>query len=50
MPRKLSSSDAARALQAMRKTRKGGRPRTDAPRCQCGKMTAKRAAARSHRC
>jgi hypothetical protein len=46
MPRKLSSSDAARALQAMRKTRAGGRPRSDAPRCACRAMTLKRAEAR----
>lgn len=30
--------------------RKGGRPRTEAKRCPCGAMTAKRAAARGHRC
>jgi len=28
----------------------GGRPRTEAPRCACGAMTAKRAQARSHYC
>ena len=28
----------------------GGRPRSDAPRCPCGAMTAKRAKARSHQC
>lgn len=27
-----------------------GRPRSDAPRCPCGAMTAKRAAARKHVC
>jgi hypothetical protein len=43
-------SDAARALQALRKTRKGGRPRSAAPRCPCGKMTAARAKARRHKC
>jgi hypothetical protein len=28
----------------------GGRPRSKAPRCACGAMTAKRAAARGHVC
>jgi hypothetical protein len=28
----------------------GGRPRSDAPRCPCGAMTATRAAARNHTC
>ena len=46
MPRKISTSDAARALQSMRKTRGGGRPRSTAPRCPCGAMTLKRAEAR----
>lgn len=27
-----------------------GRPRGTAPRCACGMMTAKRAAARAHKC
>src|ERR1019366_469637 len=27
-----------------------GRPRTNAPRCACGAMTAKRAAHQSHKC
>jgi len=44
---------AAVALQALRKTktggRNGGRPRT-APRCPCGAMTAARAKQRNHRC
>lgn len=26
------------------------RPRSDAPRCPCGAMTAKRATARGHKC
>jgi hypothetical protein len=30
--------------------RKGGRPRSDAPRCACGKHTLKRAEARRHKC
>lgn len=42
--------EGARALAAKRKTFSAGRPRTDAPRCPCGAMTAKRAAARKHRC
>lgn len=46
MSRKLSTSDAARALQAMRKTRAGGRPRSSAKRCPCEVMTLKRAQAR----
>lgn len=28
----------------------GGRPRSDAKRCHCGEMTAKRAKARGHKC
>lgn len=54
-------SEYFRRLSAMRKTRSGGggrkgqrggpgRPRSDAPRCPCGAMTAKRAAARAHKC
>lgn len=55
-------SEYFRKLAAMRKTRRGnecaeggarpgaGRPRSDAPRCPCGAMTAKRAAARAHKC
>ena len=41
---------AAVALQALRKNRRGGRPRSTAPRCACGAMTARRAAARAHKC
>lgn len=33
-----------------RASRKGGRPRSDKPRCACGAMTAKRAKARGHHC
>jgi hypothetical protein len=44
---------AAVALQALRKTktggRNGGRPQA-ATRCQCGAMTAARATHRNHRC
>jgi hypothetical protein len=29
---------------------KGGRPRSSKPRCPCGMMTARRAAARHHHC
>ena len=43
-------SDAARTMNAARKTRGGGRPRSNKPRCACGAMTRKRAAARGHRC
>jgi len=43
-------SDAARAMNAARKTRAGGRPRSNAKRCPCGEMTAKRAKARAHKC
>jgi len=46
----MTTTDAARALQALRRSRKGGRPRSAAPRCPCGAMTAARAAARGHRC
>lgn len=45
---------AGRALQALRKKKSGGtnggRPRSDAPRCACGLMTVKCAAARCHVC
>lgn len=54
MPRQPTPSEAARALSAMRRTksggRNGGRKRSDAPRCPCGAMTAKRATARGHKC
>jgi len=48
-------SRAAALLSAMRKTRSGGRnggrPRDlTVDRCACGKMTAKRAKARKHKC
>jgi hypothetical protein len=43
-------SEAARAMNAARKTRGGGRPRSGAKRCPCGAMTAKRAKARAHKC
>jgi hypothetical protein len=40
----------ARAMNAARKTRGGGRPRSNKPRCACGAMTRKRAKARGHKC
>ncbi len=43
-------SEAARAMNAARRTRGGGRPRSNAKRCPCGAMTAKCAKARSHKC
>lgn len=46
----MTPSDAARALQALRKVRKGGRPRTDAERCKCGRFTLRCAKARAHHC
>ncbi|HJT87750.1 MAG TPA: hypothetical protein VJ732_07830 [Bryobacteraceae bacterium] len=39
-------SEAARAMNAARKTHAGGRPRSRAPRCKCGVMTLARAQAR----
>jgi hypothetical protein len=51
---KAERSKIARELQSMRKTksggRNGGRPKSDAPRCACGQMTAKLAAIRKHKC
>ncbi len=44
---------AAVALQALRKTKTGGRnggPPLRYPRCPCAAMTAARAAQRNHRC
>ena len=53
MPRKLTTAKA-RSMSAARKTRagghQGGRRRTDEPRCACGAMTLKCAAARRHVC
>jgi hypothetical protein len=43
-------SEAARAMQAARKTRAGGRPQSSAPRCPCGAMTLARATSRKHKC
>jgi hypothetical protein len=44
---------AAVALQALRKTKTGGRnggPPRRYPRCPCGAMTAARAKQRNHKC
>jgi hypothetical protein len=46
MARGILPSQAARALQALRKNRAGGRPRSTKKRCPCGVMTLKRAQAR----
>lgn len=45
-------SAVMRELAKRRKSigRNGGRPRTDAPRCPCGRMTARLAALRCHHC
>lgn len=50
IPRNDLLAAAGRALATKRTTRTGGRPRTDAPRCPCGKMTAKLATIRKHEC
>jgi len=45
--------ERARQAEIARATgigRLGGRPRSNQPRCLCGKMTAKRAKARGHKC
>ncbi len=39
-----------KAAAASRKIFAGGRPRSRKLRCPCGEMTAKRAAARKHKC
>ena len=45
------TSEQARAMSEARDTHKGGRPRKKGvKRCRCGLMTAKRAAARCHKC
>lgn len=38
------------AAGLLAKRGKGGRPKSDAPRCPCGEMTLKRAEARKHKC
>jgi T5orf172 domain len=53
IPEPQFNSEHARRNSAKRKTHSGGkdgRPRTDAPRCACGLMTAKLAAIRKHKC
>lgn len=47
---KKQRSELGRLLNSLRKTRGGGRPRSNAPRCECGAMTLKRALANRHRC
>lgn len=49
---KREKSELGRRLQSLRKTHGAGpgRPRSEAPRCQCGAMTLKRAKARGHKC
>jgi len=37
----------AKRMNAARKVRAGGRPRSNAPHCPCGAMTLKRAVARA---
>jgi hypothetical protein len=44
------TTDEAKAMAAARKTKAGGRPRSKKKRCPCGAMTARRAAARGHKC
>lgn len=38
------------AKNRKRRTKAGGRPKMDAPRCPCGLMTVKCAKARCHKC
>ena len=45
-----AAPEAIKSAWARYQGQRGGRPRTDAPRCSCGRMTAKRAEARKHRC
>lgn len=45
-----SARSKAKAAAARENGQLGGRPRSKAPRCQCGAMTLKRAKARGHRC
>lgn len=47
----LTASPAAlKSAWAKFQGRKGGRPRSSAPRCNCGKMTLRRAEVRKHKC
>lgn len=50
MADKSQISIVRRHASLSRKVFAGGRPRTSAPRCDCGAMTAKRAATRKHLC
>lgn len=54
MPRPQGSLSTDQARQMASKRRHygagTGRPRSAAPRCACGAMTAKRANARGHKC
>lgn len=53
IPEEQFNSEHARRNSLKRKTHSGGkhgRPRSNAPRCPCGKMTAKRAESRNHKC
>lgn len=48
-----AAAELGRALQALRKTKTGGRnggPPLRYPRCPCGAMTAARALQRNHKC
>jgi hypothetical protein len=46
----LSQKRRAASLARKKFAAGTGRPRSNNPRCRCGMMTAKRAAARGHRC
>jgi hypothetical protein len=52
IPDEVLKREWARRNSLKRKTYGAGtgRPRSNAPRCPCGEMTAKRAAARKHVC
>jgi hypothetical protein len=48
--RRWASATEADREQVRHNGRAGGRPRSDAPRCPCGAMTARRAETRRHKC
>ncbi len=52
LPEAVILQAAGSISSGRRKTigRSGGRPRSDAPRCACGKFTLQRARKRNHRC
>lgn len=50
MAKKPTISEIARMLVAQRKHHNGGRPRSDAPRCACGRYTLSMAKVRYHHC